>query len=211
MLKTLAANLKRTWPVYVVLVLVVGAGSWYLKRMPTVANSVLPQVMVKMEPHIELQFQEVTMQGREKGTVRWRISAKQVSASQNQQYIYFEKDPKGSFFNLKDWNPKEGEPTKNKSLDWTADRAEYDSLMDEMTITGSASFVTEDQDHLTTDELRYKAKQHQVTMPKPVQLKTRDQLVLRAQEASADTQMESVQLHGNVELISPLKDQEKPL
>lgn len=211
MLKAFIANLKKTWPIYAILVLVVGAGSWYLKRMPAVTNSVLPQALVKMEPHIELQFQEVTMQGREKGTVRWRISAKQVSASQNQQYIYFEKDPKGSFFNLKDWNPKEGEPTKNKSLDWTAARAEYDSLMEEMTITGSASFVTEDQDRLTTEELRYKAKQHQVTMPKPVQLKTHDQLVLRAHEASADTQMESVQLQGNVELISPLKDQEKAL
>lgn len=211
MLKVVLGNLKRTWPVYLVLVLVVGLGTWYLRRMPEVTNSVLPQTMVKMEPHIELQFQEVTMQGREKGTVRWRISAKQVSASQNQQYIYFEKEPKGSFFNLKDWDPKDGEPPRNKTLDWTANRAEYDSLMEEMTITGSASFVTEDQDVLTTDEVRYRAKMHQVVMPKPIELKTKDQLVLRSQEASADTQMESVQLQGNVELISPLKDQERPL
>lgn len=211
MLRAVLQNLKRTWPVYAVLVLVVGLGTWYLRRMPTVQNSVLPPAMVKMEPHIELQFQDVTMQGREKGTVRWRITADQVSASQNQQYIYFEKEPKGSFYNLKDWNPKEGEPPRNKSLDWTANRAEYDSLMDEMTITGSASFVTEDQDHLDTEELRYQAKQHKITMPKPVELRTHDELVLHAREASADTQMESVQLHGNVELISPLKGQEKVL
>ncbi len=211
MLKAVLANLKKTWPVYIVLFLVVGFGTWYLRRMPEVKNSVLPQTMVKMEPHIELQFQEVTMQGREKGTVRWRISAQQVSASQNQQYIYFEKEPKGTFYNLKNWDAKEGEPSQNKSLNWTANRAEYDSLMEEMTITGSASFVTEDQDTIKTEEVRYKAKLHQVVMPKPIELRTKDQLVLRSQEASADTEMESVQLKGNVELISPLKDQEKPL
>jgi LPS export ABC transporter protein LptC len=209
--KAILANLKKTWPVLAILVLVLGVGTWYLKQQPQVQSPILPSAITKMEPHIELAFQDVTMQGREKGTVRWRISAKQVKASQNQQYIYFEQHPRGSFYNVKDWRQKEGEPPKNQTVDWTADKAEYDSLMDEMTMTGSASFVTENQDHLTTDQVRYRAKLHQVIMEKPIELKTRDQLVMRSQEATADTQMESVQLFGNVELISPLKGEEKPL
>lgn len=211
MLKAILANLKKTWPVLAVLVLVVGAGSWYLKQQPTVQSPILPTAMAKMEPHIELAFNEVTMQGREKGTVRWRITAKEVKASQNQQYIYFEKNPRGSFYNVKDWRQQEGEPAKNQTVDWTADKAEYDSLMDEMTMTGSASFVTENQDRLTTDHVRYRAKLHKVLMEKPMELRTKDQLVMRAQEATADTQLENVQLFGNVELISPLKGEENPL
>ncbi|HEY9898102.1 MAG TPA: LPS export ABC transporter periplasmic protein LptC [Pantanalinema sp.] len=211
MLKAILANLKKTWPVLAVLVLVLGAGSWYLKQQPHVQSPILPTALTKMEPHIELAFQDVTMQGREKGTVRWRIAAKQVKASQNQQYIYFEQHPRGSFYNVKDWSQKEGEPPKNQTVDWTADKAEYDSLMDEMTMTGSASFVTENQDRLNTDHVRYRAKLHQVLMEKPVELRTHDQLVMRSHEATADTQMENVQLFGNVELISPLKGEENPL
>lgn len=211
MLKAIAQNLKKAWPIYAVLVLVLVFGSWHLARLPKVQNSMLPQAMVKMEPHVELQFQDVTMQGRDKGTVRWRITAPEVTASQNQQYIYFEQGPRGSFYNLKDWDPKNGAPPRNKSMDWTANKAEYDSLMDEMTITGTASFVTEDKDHLTSDEVVYRARLHQVVMNKPVVLKTHDDIVLHAEEASADTQLESVNLSGNVELISPLKGQEKPL
>lgn len=211
MLKAILANLKKTWPVLAVLVLVVGAGSWYLKQQPTVQSPILPTAMTKMEPHIELAFNDVTMQGREKGTVRWRITAKEVKASQNQQYIYFEKNPKGSFYNVKDFRQQEGEPAKNQTVDWTANKAEYDSLMDEMTMTGSASFVTENQDRLTTDHVRYRAKLHKVLMEKPMELRTKDQLVMRAQEATADTQLENVQLFGNVELISPLKGEENPL
>lgn len=211
MLNAFLLHLRKSWPVYLALVLILVLGTWQLSQQPTVQNPILPAGMVKMEPHIELQFQNVSMQGREKGTVRWRIEAAQVSASQNQQYIYFEKSPHGSFYNLKDWNPKEGTPPQNKSVDWTANRAEYDSLMDQMIISGSASFVTENQDHMTSDHVLYLARQHSVQMDKPVELTTNDKMILRAQQATADTQMERVELGGNVELISPLKNQEKPL
>jgi LPS export ABC transporter protein LptC len=204
-------NTPRRWPVVLVMVLIVVVGVWHLRRQPDVKSPILPAAVVKMEPHIELQFQDVTMQGRDKGTVRWRITAKQVSASQNQQYIYFEKDPQGSFYNLKDWNPKDGAPPKNKSVDWKATKAEYDSLMDQMTITGSASFTTEDQDHLLTEQVIYRARQHQVYIPNPVELRTHDKMTLKAHEATADTQMEQIELAGNVELISPLKSKDNPL
>lgn len=211
MLDAFLPHLRKSWPVYLALVLSLVLGTWQLRQQPTMQSPILPAGMVKMEPHIELQFQHVSMQGREKGTVRWRIEADQVSASQNQQYIYFEKSPHGSFYNLKDWDPKDGAAPKNRSVDWTANRAEYDSLMDQMIISGSASFVTEEQDHLKSEHVLYLARQHSVQMDKPVELTTHDKLILRSLQATADTQMERVELGGNVELISPLKNQEKPL
>lgn len=202
--------LRRTWWLWLTMVGIAIAGSWHLSRQPRTVNSLLP-APVKMEPHIELQFQDVTMQGREKGTVRWRIEARQVSASQNQQYIYFEREPRGSFYNLKDWNPKDGVPPRNRTVDWTAKKAEYDSLMDVMSITGSASFVTEDRDTVTTERVTYKSREHQILMELPMELRTHDRTVLRGHTATADTELEQLHLAGNVELVSPLDDQEKAL
>lgn len=209
--KALAEHLRKTWGMWLALIAIAVLGTWHLSRQPHVQNPILPAAAVKMEPHIELQFLDVAMQGREKGTVRWRIEAPLVSASQNQQYIYFEKDPHGSFYNLKDWSPRDGAPPRNRTVDWKAKKAEYDSLMEAMTITGSASFTTQEHDVLATETVVYRTRDHQIVMDDPVVLKTHAGMILRAHEASADTEMEQLQLAGNVELISPLKGQEKPL
>ena len=51
------------------------------------------------------------------------------------RYTYFEPNPKGKFYNLKDWNQAEGKPSdKVRSMDWEAKKAEYDSFTEDLEI-----------------------------------------------------------------------------
>lgn len=208
MIKALVANLKRTWPVYLTLVGVLVGGSWWLSRQDPVQSPILPAAAVKMEPHVELLFSGVQMQGREKGTVRWSITADQVSSSQNQQFVYFEEKPRGTFYNLKNWDPAPEATSSNRKVDWVAEKAEYDSLSEAMTIKGNAVFTTDEKDVIKTDEVFYSARLKEVRMPKPVELLSHNGTTIKADQATADIEIEAVDLRGNVELTSPLNSQE---
>lgn len=208
MIKAIWTNLKRAWPVYLTLVAVLVGGQWWLSRQDPVQSPILPAAAVNMEPHIELQFKGVQMQGREKGTVRWAITADEVSSSQNQQFVYFDKKPRGTFFNLKNWEQTPGATASNRKVDWVADKAEYDSLSEAMTIKGNAVFTTDEQDVIKTDEVFYSARLKEVRMPKPVELVSHRGTTIKANQATADIEIEAVDLKGNVELTSPLNSQE---
>ena len=97
-------NNVRVWRVLLIFLLIVLGGLYLLKKQDGKAINPFLPAAVRMQPQIELQFNEVVMQGRQKGTKRWNIWAKQVQISQDQQYVYFENHPKGSFYNLKDWS-----------------------------------------------------------------------------------------------------------
>jgi len=207
-IETILANLKRTWPVYVTLAGVLAGGSWWLSGQDPVQSPILPAAAVKMEPHIELLFTGVQMQGREKGTVRWTITADQVSSSQNQQFVYFDEKPRGTFYNLKNWDAAAEASASNRKVDWVAKKAEYDSLSEAMTIQGDAVFTTDEQDVIKTDEVFYSARLKEVRMPKPVELVSHNGTTIKADRATADIEIEAVDLNGNVELTSPLNSQE---
>lgn len=208
MIRAIGENLKRAWPVYLTLVAVLAGGTWWLSRQEPVQSPILPDVVVEMEPHIELLFTGVKMQGREKGTVRWAITADEVSSSQNQQFVYFDENPRGTFFNLKDWEPSSDATSSNRKVDWVADKAEYDSLSEAMTIKGNAVFTTDEQDVITTEEVFYSARLKEVRMPQPVELLSHNGTFIKADRATADIEIEAVDLRGNVELITPLDSQE---
>lgn len=200
----------RPWPVYLIMVGVV-AGTMYMVRTRAAgtADPVLPP-SVTLEQNIEIQFQDVIMQGRQKGVQRWVITSPKVSLSRDGRYTYFEPDPKGKFFNLKDWNQTEGEPTdKVRSLDWKAKKAEYDSFTEDLKIDGDAIITTDTQDVIKTETVEYSSRQKKVNMPKPVDIRTKDGTIMKGNEMTANTDAEVMELRGNVSLVTPTKDEVK--
>ncbi|MGE5708064.1 MAG: hypothetical protein ACM3YO_07000, partial [Bacteroidota bacterium] len=93
----------RNWKVFLVFLLILAGGVYALRQQKGQALNPFLPAPVRMQPQIELQFNKVVMQGRQKGVKRWNIWSKQVQISQDQQFVYFENRPHGSFYNLKDW------------------------------------------------------------------------------------------------------------
>lgn len=200
----------RPWPVYLIMVGVV-VGTMYMVRTREAgtADPVLPAA-VTLEQNIEIQFQDVIMQGRQKGVQRWVITSPKVSLSRDGRYTYFEPDPKGKFFNLKDWNQTEGTPSdKVRSLDWKAKKAEYDSFTEDLKINGDAVITTDTKDVIKTETVEYSSRQKQVKMPKPVDIRTKDGTTITGDEMIANTDAEVMELRGRVTLETPTKDEVK--
>ncbi|MEB3299873.1 MAG: hypothetical protein VKO21_10360 [Candidatus Sericytochromatia bacterium] len=199
---------------------IIGPCIWWLRRPEIPRNALLKPVETVMRPEIELQFEQVEVRGRDKGLARWEITVPEMTAGQNQRVIHFVGKPRGRFVNLKDWKadatatlppgttvvgptPKPVASPKIRSLRWTAREAEYDNDYEELTIRGDATFTTDDKDTLRTEEARYKVREHRLVLPRRIQLRTRDgKLRVGADRASADTQLEVLELAGQVRIDS---------
>lgn len=105
----------RNWKVFLVFLLILAGGVYALRQQKGQAMNPFLPAPVRMQPQIELQFNQVVMQGRQKGVKRWNIWSKQVQISQDQQFVYFENRPHGSFYNLKDWAATESAPLTQPS------------------------------------------------------------------------------------------------
>ncbi|MEB3188336.1 MAG: hypothetical protein VKP72_12955 [bacterium] len=203
---------------------VVGGGMWFLRNQPQVASPVLPGDPPRLEPQIETAFDHVVLQGRDQGTLRWRIEADHVTSSQNQQFITFERNPHGVFFNLRDWKdrpedealrppgatPEPVSPDRTRQVRWRSQRAEYDSMLEEMTMTGTASFTVPEGDRLVADRVVYRVRRHQMVAEPAMRLWTRDHMRLQAHRATVDTEIEQVELAGAVDLVAPLESGDRP-
>ena len=218
--------MRETWlrmgSVTVGFLLVLGGGTWFLQRQPRVTSPILPAGVPRLEPQIETEFAQVVLQGRDQGTLRWRIEAERVTSSQNQQFITFERHPRGTFYNLKDWKAEDSgplsfpgatptpvSPDQTRQVRWHSDRAEYDSMLEEMTMTGTASFTTPEGDRLTSDRVQYRVRRHQMQADAAVRLETRDHMRLQAHRATVDTEIEQVEMSGAVDVVAPLKAGER--
>lgn len=193
---------------------------WWLRRPEIPRNTLLKPVEARMRPELELQFEGVEVRGRDKGIARWEIQVPEMTAGQNQRVIEFVGKPRGRFVNLKDWKanpeatlppaivpigptPRPAETPTVRSVRWTARSAEYDNDYEELTIRGGATFTTDDKDVLTTEEARYKVREHRMNLPRRLLLKTRDgKMKVQADKASADTQLEVLELAGRVRIDS---------
>lgn len=199
-------NLSRSYPVYILLGGLIAVGIYLGFRPGGGAAKLIPQP-IKMDPSVELQFQGVTMQGMDKGTRRWVIDAPKVTASQNQQVVNFE-DPQGTFLNLQDLDSAtvSTEP-QHHTVTWTAKQAQYDSFQDAMTITGNAVFTTDRKDVLKSNEVIFRTREHLVDIPSPLTLAGHDQTQVEADRATADTTLQTLDLHGHVQLTEPVGSQ----
>lgn len=214
--KTKLSPLKtwlRPWPVYV-LAIAVTAGTFYMVRTREAgtADPVLPAT-ISLEQNIEIQFQDVIMQGRQKGVQRWVIDSPKVALSRDGRYTYFEPNPKGKFFNLKDWEADEAasgasDPERMRSMDWTADKAQFDSFTEDLEIEGNAVITTDEKDVIKTERVEYKARQKEVIMPKPVDIKTNDGTTITADGLTANTDAEVFELKGNVDLVTTANEED---
>lgn len=208
-------NLKgwlKPWPIYLLAIAVVG-GTVYVtraQRAAGVADPVLP-ASVQLQQNIEIQFSDVIMQGRQKGVQRWTITSPKVSLSKDSRFTYFEPKPKGEFYNLKDWNQPEGAPPseKNRSLTWTADKAQFDSFTEDLEIEGNAVIVTDTKDTIHTEKVEYKSRAKAVSMPKPVKIETTTGTKIKADSLEANTDAEVFELKGHVDLVTSVNDEEK--
>ncbi|MBM3259173.1 MAG: hypothetical protein FJY99_05460 [Candidatus Sericytochromatia bacterium] len=192
----------------------------WLRRPEIPRNTLLKPVEAAMRPEIELQFEQVEVRGRDKGLARWDIQVPEMTAGQNQRVIQFVGKPKGRFVNLKDWKadpaatlppaavavgptPRPAPSPEVRTLRWAAREAEYDNDYEELTIRGAATFTTDDKDTLTTEEARYKVREHRMNLPRRLRLKSHDgKMLVQADKASADTQLEILELAGRVRIDS---------
>ncbi|MBC7542197.1 MAG: hypothetical protein H7338_05640, partial [Candidatus Sericytochromatia bacterium] len=123
-----------------------GMGYWFYTHRAHNPAAVPPPA--KPDTEIELRFHNVELRGRKNGQGHWIIRSKQVDVSRDQRYAYLKQRPNGTFFNIKDWNPPAalpgqagGEP-RNRSFDWEGDSAEYDTVTNNLSITGKAVIRT---------------------------------------------------------------------
>ena len=202
--------LLRPWPVYLLAIAVVGGTVYMVRnRAEGQADPVLPPA-VKLEQNIEIQFGEVIMQGRQKGVQRWVITAPKVSLSRDGRYTTFDPDPTGKFYNLKDWQATEEKPSeKNRELNWKAKRAEFDSFTEDLSIEGSAVLTTDAGDVIKTERVEYKSRAKQVLMPKPVDIDMKDGTEITANELSANTDAEVLELKGKVDFTTNVNPEAK--
>ncbi|MEB3330106.1 MAG: LPS export ABC transporter periplasmic protein LptC [Candidatus Sericytochromatia bacterium] len=202
----------RALPVVLLLVAVVGAAVGVTRarqRAGLAADAVLP-VTIQLASNVEVKFSDVTMQGRQKGVQRWLISAPTVSLSKDSRYTYFEPQPRGRFLNLKDWKARdEAPPDKVRSLDWRADRAQFDSFSDDLEMTGSVVITTDDKDVIKTEKMTYRARTKRVEMPKKVEIKMTDGTEARADSLEANSDAEVFELKGHVDFKAPTGEEEK--
>lgn len=202
--------LLRPWPVYLLAIAVVGGTIYMVRnRAEGQADPVLPPA-VKLEQNIEIQFGEVIMQGRQKGVQRWVITAPKVSLSRDGRYTTFDPDPTGKFYNLKDWQATPEKPSeKNRELNWKAKRAEFDSFTEDLSIEGSAVLTTDAGDVIKTERVEYKSRAKQVLMPKPVDIDMKDGTAITANELSANTDAEVLELKGKVDFTTNVNAEAK--
>jgi hypothetical protein len=203
--------ITRAWPIYLVAVLVVGATYYWRTYRPSIftKDSILPEP-VKLEQNIDVRFSDVVMQGRQKGVQRWAVTADRVILSRDGRYTYFEPNPKGKVFNLKDWNTPESEspnPTastgsKVKSMNWVAQKATFDQQENRLVLTKKVVLTTEDQDIMKTDELIYETEKKKLRFPKKTVLYKKDGTILKGDKMDVDVGSEVLEVSGNVDLLT---------
>ena len=208
-------NLKgwlRPWPIYLSAIAVVGGGVYYTRaqRAAGVADPILPP-SVQLQQNIEIQFGDVVMQGRQKGVQRWAITSPKVALSKDGRFTYFDPDPKGEFYNLKDWNEQEGgaPSDKTRSMTWTAKKAQFDSFTEDLVIEGKAVITTDTKDVIKTEKVEYKSRAKLVNMPQPVDIVTEKGTHVTADSLEANADAEVFELKGNVDFLTPLNDEDK--
>jgi LPS export ABC transporter protein LptC len=201
----------RAWPIYLVAAAVV-AGTYYVTRQRQQAGQADPLLpaVVELKQNIEIEFGDVTMQGRQKGIQRWVITSPKVALSKDGRYTYFDPDPTGRFLNLKDFRAKDDEPEqKVKSMDWKSDKARFDSFTEDLEMEGHAVITTEDKDVIKTERVEYKSRTKRVYMPKPVVIKMKDNTDIKADALEANTEAEVFELKGHVDFKTEVGGEEK--
>lgn len=199
------------WPRWLTPVLVIaglgGIGYWFYQNRAH--NPVAVPAPAKADQQIELRFHDVEMQGRKDGVATWTIQAKQVDVSRDQRFAYLKNQPKGTFFNLKDWSPKEGQE-RTRSFDWTSREAEYDSVSNDLIIDGDVDITTDANEKLKTNRLEFRAEEERVHIPGPMDMKgEQGHPHIRADQADADLKLEVLDLKGRVRIETMVDEQQQ--
>ena len=191
-----------------VVVGVAGMGYWFYTHRAHNPVAVLP-VPPKPDSEIELRFHNVELRGRKNGQAHWIIKSKQVDVSRDQRYAYLKQRPEGSFFNIKDWNPKAGEE-KSRSFDWQGNTAEYDTVTNNLTIKGNTVIRTDAKEELRTEEVHYLAENEKVDIPgKVTVIGEKGHPKIQADKLDADLKLEVLGLHGHVRIDTLVGDNQQ--
>lgn len=188
---------------------VIGAVAWWFWKIQA-RNPVAVPVKAQPDPKIELRFHQVELKGRKDGTPNWEIKADQMEVSRDQRFAYFKGEPKGRFFNLKDWSGKPEGEQKSRSFEWNAKQATYDSVDENLTIEGKVHIVTDAKDTLDTEIIRWLSKEQKIYIDKPLKVVGSNKTPkIEAQKATADVKLEIIEFEGQVKIETVVKEQDQ--
>lgn len=205
-------TVKRYWrPVLAALLgsgVIVTAGWWLWRNQAT--NPVAVPVKAQPDPKIELRFHQVELKGRKDGTPNWEIKADQMEVSRDQRFAYFKGEPRGHFFNLKDWSGKPEGEQKSRSFDWSAKLATYDSVDENLTLEGQVHLVTDAKDTLDTEIIRWLSKDEKIYIDKPLKVVgSKKTPKIEAQKATADVKLEIIEFEGKVKIETTVQEKDQ--
>ena len=144
------------------------------------------------------------------------MKAKELEISRDGRYANFKKDPSGNFINIKDWNKPEPSPgmppamERLRSVTWSAKKADYDMVTEELSIEGAVKITTDEQDTVTTERATVQAKDERVTAHRRVKIVAKKGYpIVEANEMKADAKMETMELNGNVSIDTQLDESQE--
>jgi LPS export ABC transporter protein LptC len=189
------------WATPVLLTVAVGGMGWYFWQKRAHNPVAVPQP-AKPEQEIELRFHDAELRGRKNGVGHWTMEAKLVEVSRDQRIATLKQDPKGTFFNIKDWNPSQSDaPAKSRSFDWTGKEAEYDSLTNNLIIKGNVVIRTDAKEELKTERVNFYSDSDKVDIPGKVTIiGDKGKPKISADKLDADLKLEVLQLDGHVKI-----------
>jgi len=209
-------KLYRPWQLYILLLLcLLGLGYWFIQSKPYNPASV--KLPVKKDANVELRLKKVEIRGRKEGKAYWIIQSDEVDVGKpEQRYVYLKKNPRGSFYNLKDWSkPKDGTEEENapperlRTFTWKSDYAEYDTEQENLTLRNHVKIVTDDKDTITTDILRWVSKEEKIYCDSKTKIVGhKGTPVIVADSVMGDVKLDVLNLKGNVMIINTVNSME---
>lgn len=207
---------------YTSIISFIGGVSYWLWKNP-IYNPAGPQAQT-IESNIEVKFKNSIVRGRKKGIPYWTVYCDEVESERNSSRILFKNNPKGSFYNLKDWS-KEGFDKSDSNIDnptsevqqnrlrkfnWTSKLAEYDTETENLILRDKIVMSTDDNDILKTDELHWNNfLQKALTKKRTEIIASKGSPHILADNVEADMTSDIIDLNGNVDITTDLTEEQQ--
>lgn len=204
--------------IYGFFIFLIGGVSYWIWKNP-IYNPAGAQVQ-KPVSDIEVRFSEVIVKGRKEGVPHWTLYCKNVDVERNSPFVFFKDRPKGEFYNLKDWSKKEntnpGEQNndlysgKLRSFKWEAERAEYNTDNEDLTLFKDVLMTTDEQDKIETQELYWNSLEEKASTPIRTKITAGKGFPLvETDKLNADIRFDILELKGNVEITTELSEEQE--
>ena len=204
--------------IYITLIGVIGIISYWLWNNP-VYNPAGPQIQ-KQVSEIEIRFKDVIVKGRKDGTPHWTVFSDSVDVERNSPMVFFNDEPNGEFYNLKDWSAEneqndpeisnEQKEKRRRTFTWIAHKAEYNTDSKDLTLIKDVELVTDDKDIVTTDELHWiNSEEKAISNTRTKIVSNKGYPIIEADNLEGNVKLDILDLKGNVEIITELTEEQE--